>query len=77
MRPIRNATYVLTKSCMRARHFARRFAFFQNPIFYKKWRPAANKFKLNIPGPLLFLEYLVEKYKNIKKIFFFQPKPLN
>ena len=71
MRPIRNATYVLTKSSMRARHFARRLQVFQNPIFYKNRRPAANKFKLNIPGPLLFLEYLLEKYKNIKKIFFF------
>jgi len=71
MRPIRNAIYDLRKSWMRARHFARRLQVFQKPIFYKNWRPAANKFKLKIPGPLLFLELCLEKYKNIKKIFFF------
>ena len=71
MRPIRSAIYLSRKSRLRARHFVRRFAFLVNPVFYKKWRPAANKFKLKIPGPLLFLEYLIEKYKNIKKIIFF------
>ena len=71
MRPIRNAIYDLRKSWMRARHFARRLQVFQKPIFYKNWRPAANKFKLKIPGPLLFLELCLEKYKNIKKIIFF------
>ena len=71
MRPIRNAIYDLRKSWMRARHFARRFAILVNHIFYKKWRPAATKFFLKIPGPLLFLYFVLEKYKNLKKIFFF------
>ena len=77
MRPIRSAIYVLRKSGMRARHFARRLQFFQNPDFYKNGRHGANKFFKNIPGPLLFLYFILEKYKNIKKIFFFSNLSLN
>ena len=71
MRPIRRAIYVLRKSGMRARHFARRFAFLVICIFYKNRRPAANKIFKKIPGPILFFFFHLLWDKNIKKIILF------